>query len=72
LDDAVAQYQKTLAINSHYPATHYNLGKALVQKGQLDAAIRQFQEVLRLKPDFSPAQDNLDKVQALVRQPGSN
>jgi hypothetical protein len=34
----------------------------------LDAAITQFREVLRLKPDFRSAQDDLDNVEALVRQ----
>jgi tetratricopeptide (TPR) repeat protein len=67
LDDAVAQYQTALAIDSNYAEAHYNLGNALVQKKQLDSAITQFQEALRLKPGFSPAQDYLDKVQALVR-----
>jgi Flp pilus assembly protein TadD len=72
LDDAVAQYQKALEISPNDPETHYNLGNALVQKGQWDSAITQYQEVLQLKPDFSPAQDNLAKVQALVRQPRRN
>jgi hypothetical protein len=30
--------------------------------------LTQFQEALRLKPDFRPAQDDLDNVEALVRQ----
>ena len=62
------QFEKALEINPNDPETHYyNLGSALVQKGQLDSAIAQFQEVLLLKPDFSPAQDKLDKAQALAR-----
>jgi len=61
-----------LKIDPNSFATHYNLGGAFFQKGQLDEAITQFQEVLRLKPDFSPARDNLAKVQALVRQREGN
>jgi tetratricopeptide (TPR) repeat protein len=41
---------------------------ALAQKGQLNEAIEQFEEALRLKPDFSAAQDALEKVQAFLRQ----
>ena len=68
VDNAVAHYQKALEINPNYPEAHYNLGKVFIQKGQLDAAITQFREVLRLKPDFRSAQDDLDNVEALVRQ----
>jgi tetratricopeptide (TPR) repeat protein len=41
-DDAVAYYQKALEITPNYVAAHYNLGNALLQKGQLDEAIDQF------------------------------
>jgi tetratricopeptide (TPR) repeat protein len=66
--DAVAHYQKALEINPNYAEAHYNLGKVFIQKGQLDAAITQFQEVLRLRPGFRSAQDDLDNAEALVRQ----
>ena len=38
---------------------HNNLGTALGEKGQIDEAIRQYQEAIRLKPDYAPAQNNL-------------
>jgi tetratricopeptide (TPR) repeat protein len=72
LNEAVDQFLKALEINPNSFETHYNLGGALIQKGELDEAITQFQEILGLKHDFSPAQDNLVKLQALVRQRQSN
>ena len=39
--------------------THYNLGTALARKGQLDEAIRQFREALRLKSDYAEVHSNL-------------
>jgi hypothetical protein len=50
----------------------YPSGLALFQKGQLDEAGTQFEEVLRIKPDFSPAQENLAKAQALLQQSGDH
>src|SRR5262249_20630856 len=35
-----------------YPEAHYNLGIALSAKGQLDEAIREFREAIRLRPDY--------------------
>ena len=43
---------------------YYNLGVTLAQKGQTDEAIRQFQEALRLKPDFAGARGSLEVVLA--------
>jgi protein O-mannosyl-transferase len=68
LDAAIDQFTKALEINSNSFEIHYSLGAALGQKGQLDEAIDQFKEVLRMKPDFRPAQDALEKVQTFVRQ----
>jgi len=68
----IVSNQKVLEIEPNSFATHYNLGGALFQKGQLDEAIAESQEVLRLKPDFSPAQDVLFKAQTLVQQREGN
>ena len=38
---------------------HYNLAVALSQKGEIDEAIRQLQETLRLRPDHAQAHNNL-------------
>ena len=56
-----------MEINPDSFTIHYNLGSALFQKGELAEAITQFQEVLRLKPDFSPAQEKLAKARDLAR-----
>ena len=48
---------------------HNNLGTALEQKGQIDEAISQFQEALRLQPDDAEARYNLGNALAEKGQP---
>ena len=53
-----------MLFRSDHAEFHYNLGVTLAQKGQTDEAIRQFQEALRLKPDFAGARASLEVVLA--------
>ena len=39
--------------------SHNNLGIALASNGNLDEAVREFQQALKLKPGFADAQRNL-------------
>ena len=38
---------------------HYNLGYALVQKGEMKEAAHHFRETLKLRPDLVAARDSL-------------
>ena len=49
------RWQSRRTITSRYN----NLGHALLKKGQIDEAIRQYQEAIRLKPDDADAHNNL-------------
>ena len=42
-----------------FPDTHLNLGITLELKGDLDGAIAEYRQALRLKPDFPGAKNNL-------------
>jgi Flp pilus assembly protein TadD len=57
--DEETLWQDTLAKNPTCWLAHMNLGIALVSKGQIDEAIRQYQEAIRLKPDYADAHNNL-------------
>jgi tetratricopeptide (TPR) repeat protein len=52
-------WRDTLAKNPAGWIAHNNLGVLLVAKGQTVEAIRQYQEAIRLKPDYADAQINL-------------
>jgi tetratricopeptide (TPR) repeat protein len=59
LDEAIAQFQKTVQLRPYGQAAHNNLGKALVLAGRVDEAILQFQEALQTGPNNALVQDNL-------------
>jgi tetratricopeptide (TPR) repeat protein len=59
LDEAIAHYQKALAINPDYPNAKNDLGTALLKKGRADEAIACYQQALQIEPDYVKARNNL-------------
>ena len=65
--DGLDVLRTAVAVEPDAPNPHNNLGIALAQAGQLDAAIVEFREALRLDPRHDNARRNLDAV-ARLRQ----
>jgi tetratricopeptide (TPR) repeat protein len=59
VDEAMAEFQKSLDINPHYAESFYNFGNAFIQKGQLDEAILQYEMALEISPNYAQAHNNL-------------
>jgi Tfp pilus assembly protein PilF len=57
--DSEALFRHALEVTENNYLAHFNLGMALDEKGQIDEAIRQYQEAIRLKPDYEYAYNNL-------------
>ncbi len=57
--DGEALFRHALDVTENNHVAHFNLGTALLMKGQIDEAIRQFQEAIRLRPDYDEAHSNL-------------
>jgi tetratricopeptide (TPR) repeat protein len=57
--DSETLFQHVLAVTENNYLAHNGLGVALDRKSQTDEAIRQYQEAIRLKPDFASAHYNL-------------
>ena len=59
VDEAVAEFQKTLQINPDDAKAYVNLGLALCRKGNVDEGITQYQKALQIDPDSVEAYVNL-------------
>ncbi len=57
--DSEALFRHTVAVTKGNYGAYNNLGSALSKKGQIEEATRQFQEALRIKPDYPQALINL-------------
>ena len=60
--DSETLWTHALACTSANPTVHNNLGQALADRGQFDAAIVHYQKALEIKPDFAEAYTNLGTV----------
>ena len=74
LDEAIANYSKSLQIKPDNAKTHTNLGATLAEYGKLDEAITHFTKALQIKPNFAGAHNNLgcalarqDKLEEAIR-----
>jgi tetratricopeptide (TPR) repeat protein len=57
--DSETLFGHALAVTKDNWLAHINLGEALREKGDIDEAIRQYEEAVRLAPRFPDAHDNL-------------
>jgi tetratricopeptide (TPR) repeat protein len=58
LDEAIAQYQKTLQMRPGSEVVHNNLANALLREGRMEDAITHYRQALQIKPDYPEARCN--------------
>ena len=68
--DSEALSRHALEVTENNPMAHYLLGNALADRGQIDEAIRQYQEAIRLQPGYAEYHYNLGSVLARSGQTG--
>lgn len=66
-DNAQNQFQLAVALKPDYANSHYNLGHALEQKGDLQNAIAQYQTVRTLVANDKASLDQIDKEIAVLQ-----
>jgi Flp pilus assembly protein TadD len=57
--DDISLFQHTLNVTTDNCYIDYNLGTALAERGDLDGAIREYLEAVRISPDFTEGHTNL-------------
>jgi Flp pilus assembly protein TadD len=64
MPEAIACFRKAVEYNTNYWQAHYNLAIASLSQGSKEEGLHELQTVLRLKPDYKPAQSALEKILA--------
>ena len=59
-DEAIAHYEKGLSLCPDDDVAHNELGELYLGQGRIDAARAEFEEALRINPEFSRARQNLE------------
>jgi protein O-mannosyl-transferase len=62
--DSETLWSHALSVTSRNHEAHNGLARALARRGQMDAAIAQYEEALAIKPDYVEAHNNLGNVLA--------
>ncbi|MGO9115554.1 MAG: tetratricopeptide repeat protein [Thermoguttaceae bacterium] len=68
-DDAIALLSQSLSSNDAFPELYDARGHAYMQKGDLNRAKEDFEQVVRLLPQFSGARENLKVIEAKLANP---
>jgi tetratricopeptide (TPR) repeat protein len=58
-EEAKGTFQECIKVQPKYPDAHYHLGEILQKKGDLDAAIEEYETATRLNPNYFEAQRDL-------------
>jgi tetratricopeptide (TPR) repeat protein len=59
LDEAMAHYQRAIALRDDYAPAYSNMATALREEGRVDEAVAAYERALALQPDFPDAHYNL-------------
>jgi len=66
IGDAVAQYERALALKPDHVDAHNNLGAALAALGRIDDAVKHYERAIAIKPDYAEAHNNLGATLAAL------
>ena len=64
-DRAIEEVRKSIALMPHNAKAYYNLGSALVEKGQFKEAEKNFRKALEIKPAYQDAEEALKRVEGI-------
>ncbi|MGQ9701706.1 MAG: tetratricopeptide repeat protein [bacterium] len=62
VEQGLSLCRKEVEINPLFPLAHYNLAYCLYLKGNIPGAIQEFEETLRLEPNFVPAMEMIKQL----------
>jgi tetratricopeptide (TPR) repeat protein len=68
-DEAIANYQKSIAIDPEDPILYYNLARVYYEKGEIELSREQMQKALHVKSDFKEAEEFIQSIAAPAPPP---